>query len=47
VTDSSVDFATPIQSYAGQAWRLSKSMPTIELPGPSSGSSAVDSDLNE
>src|SRR5436190_10731732 len=46
-TDCSADFATPIQSYTGNARVLSKSKPTTEPPPSMSGSAATASAFSE
>src|SRR4029077_13223145 len=45
--DSNADFATPIQSYTGHAWVLSKSSPTIDPPSAMSGNAATANAFNE
>ena len=44
---SNAAFATPIQSYLGQATCASKSRPTIEPPLLINGRAAMESDLSE
>ena len=45
--DSSAAFATPIQSYFGQATCASKSSPTTDAPSLNVGLQAIVSDLSE